>query len=276
MLYYTSPKYINYSPASSSTTNYLCFTGNLFWQRNCSYDDVNYNMWDINGNYCGGINYPITELGCNSTDNATSRSYGNRNYNKGWNILKLKLSIGNKYWNGSYWTTTECTFWIPYHKENVVTDDETLVWTGWNKPVTNHNYTYMVNKDAFVIPINQSDYLYGKLKLQVYMPYIPWDNQLYTDGGYLKVNYLKIPPVVFMKDFGLTLCSSDNSEKWYNVFEDEKEDELIYSNTISSSNVTEMDDLELKINTFNELMPIAKSYIIQPSFSQYGISSGYD
>jgi hypothetical protein len=55
-----------------------------------------------------------------------------------------------------------------------------------------------------------------------------------------------------MKNFGITLCSTDNSNKWYNVFEDEESDDVIYSNTINGSNVTEMDDLELKINTYND------------------------
>lgn len=181
-------------------------------------------------------------------------------------MLKLKLSIGNKYWNGSQWTTTESTCFIPYHKDNVVTDDECLIWTGWNKPVTNHNYTYKVNKDAFVIPINKEDNLQGYLHLEVYMPKIPWNNQLYRENNYLRINYNNIPPVIFMKDFGLTLCSTDNSEKWYDVFEDDEEDDdIIYSNPIDSNNVTDMDDLELKINTYNSQKPIAKSYIIEPS-----------
>ena len=111
------------------------------------------------------MNYPITEVGCHSTDNAKTRRKSDSSYNKGWNTLKVKLSIGNKYWSGSYWTSSETTFWIPYHKEEVVSDDECLIWTGWNKPVTNHNYTYKVNKDAFVIPITNSDALCGKLRI---------------------------------------------------------------------------------------------------------------
>lgn len=268
VLIYNSPKYVNYSPAESDKTSYLCFTGNLLYQRECNYDKVHYNVWTINEdtNYCDGINTPLTEFGCSGTDNAYSRRKGDADYNKGWNMLKLKLSIGNKYWNGSQWTTTESTCFIPYHKDNVVTDDECLIWTGWNKPVTNHNYTYKVNKDAFVIPINKEDNLQGYLHLEVYMPKIPWNNQLYRENNYLKINYNNIPPVIFMKDFGLTLCSTDNSEKWYDVFEDDEEDDdIIYSNPIDSNNVTDMDDLELKINTYNSQKPIAKSYIIEPS-----------
>lgn len=268
VLIYNSPKYVNYSPAESDKTSYLCFTGNLLYQRECKYDKVHYNVWTINEdtNYCDGINTPLTEFGCSGTDNAYSRRKGDADYNKGWNMLKLKLSIGNKYWNGSQWTTTESTCFIPYHKDNVVTDDECLIWTGWNKPVTNHNYTYKVNKDAFVIPINKEDNLQGYLHLEVYMPKIPWNNQLYRENNYLRINYNNIPPVIFMKDFGLTLCSTDNSEKWYDVFEDDEEDDdIIYSNPIDSNNVTDMDDLELKINTYNSQKPIAKSYIIEPS-----------
>lgn len=197
VLIYDSPRYVNYTPVEFLRTSYLCFTGNLLYQRDHKYDKVNYNLWTFNEdtNYCGGANSPITEFGCNSTDNAYSRRKGDADYNKGWNCLKLKLSIGNKYWNGSQWTTTESTFFIPYHKENVVSDDECLVWTGWNKPVTNHNYTYKVNKDAFVIPINKDDNLQGYLHLEVYIPKIPWDNQLYRENNYLRINYNKIPPV---------------------------------------------------------------------------------
>lgn len=189
VLIYNSPKYVNYSPAESDKTSYLCFTGNLLYQRECNYDKVHYNVWTINEdtNYCDGINTPLTEFGCSGTDNAYSRRKGDADYNKGWNMLKLKLSIGNKYWNGRQWTTTESTCFIPYHKDNVVTDDECLIWTGWNKPVTNHNYTYKVNKDAFVIPINKEDNLQGYLRLEVYMPKIPWNNQLYRENNYLRM-----------------------------------------------------------------------------------------
>jgi len=81
VLSYTSPQYINYSPASSNTTSYLCFTGNLFWQRKCSYDDVNYNVWDVENTYCGGCNYPLTEVGCHSTDDAYTRNNTDASYN---------------------------------------------------------------------------------------------------------------------------------------------------------------------------------------------------
>lgn len=269
VLIYNSPQLINYSPAEYSRTSYLCFTGNLFFQRQCSYDKVDYNkIWNVNEdtNDCDGYAFPITEIGCNSTDNAYSRNKDDADYNKGWNCLKLKLSIGNKYWDGNQWTTYESTFFIPYHKENVVSDEECLVWTGWNKPVTNHNYTYKVNKDAFVIPINRDDNLYGYLNLEVYMPKIPWDKQLYRENNYLKIDYNKIPPVIFMKDFGLSLCTPSIQEQWYTVFDnDEEDDDIIYSNTIDGNNVTDMDDLKLKINTYNHQKPIAKSYIIEPS-----------
>jgi len=79
-----------------------------------------------------------------------------------------------------------------------------------------------------------------------------------------------------MKDFGLTLCSTDNSEKWYNVFKNEEEKDVIYNNTINSNNVKEMDDLELKVNTYNDLKPIAKSYIIQPYYTNNGITNGFE
>lgn len=277
VLYYYGDKFVNYSPADSNQTSYLCFTGDIWWQRNCSHDDVNYHMWSVDGTKIQAFNYPISMVGANGEDWAYSRRIGDSGYNTGWRMLKVRLKIGDKYWNGSYWTTSSSTFWIPYHKTNVVTDEEALVWEGWNKPVTNHNYTYKVGKDAFVIPITSSDRLYGKMEIQVWMPKIPWSNQLYSDGGYLKVNYEQCPPVIFMKNFGFTLCTVDKSQKWYTAdLEKEQtgsDDDIIYKNTINSQNITDMDDLTLKINTWNSKKPIAKSYLCDKTYYNSGSMS---
>jgi len=66
--------------------------------------------------------------------NKFTRSSSDTDYNKGWPMLRAKLQIGDYYWNGSDWTTTDTTFWINYHKENKSVssgEDELLSYGAW-------------------------------------------------------------------------------------------------------------------------------------------------
>jgi hypothetical protein len=92
------------------------------------------------------------------------------------------------------------------------------------------------------------------------------------------INYEKTPPVIFMKNLSLELLSADNNrEQWYRDFSDidKKDDDIIYSNEINNQNVTEFDDLTLKINTYNSQEPISQSYIVEPSQYEYTSNDYY-
>lgn len=278
VLKYWGDKEIEFSPADSSTTNYIAVTGDLLWQQNCTYDDVNYNLWtaDTTNRYFGGILAPIKELGASQThtsDNYYSRAYWDEGYNTGWDMLKIKLKIGDKYWNGTEWTTDDSSAWIPYHQENVVRNSEKLVWSDFNKPVTNHNYTYMIGKDAYVIPITKEDGLFGRVYVEIYMPRIPYSGWVIPPSPiYMQVDYTKTPPAILMRNFSMELVSASNdTEHWYLDFSGEKtgsnasNEEIKYSNTVAGNNVKDFDDLSLKINTYNDKLPNSQSYIIEPT-----------
>ena len=272
VLKYWGKKDVEFSPADENTTNYIAFTGDLLFQQDCTYDKVKYTLWheDENKRYFGGILSPIRDLGASGTHKCQGceRKPGTSGYNTGWDMLKLKIKIGEKYWSGKYWTTTEATCWIPYHKENVVSENETLIWSDFNKPVTNHNYTYSIGKDAFLIPITKDDALFGKVYIEVYMPRIPWSDNIFVyDPLNLILNYHATPPVILMKNFTMELVSSSNDhDHWYMDFtsEDKEEDEIKYSNTVTGNNVKDFDDLTLKINTFNDKIKNSQSYVIEP------------
>ena len=57
---------------------------------------------------------PVDEYGY-SKHIMVSRPGTHADYNKGWECLKLEVSCGDKYFNGSSWTTTPSTFWINFH-----------------------------------------------------------------------------------------------------------------------------------------------------------------
>lgn len=278
VLKYRGNKIINFSPANNySYNNYLLFTGNILWQRNCNYDDVNYWIWNRSmqedQHQYDGTWIPIKEHGAHDTDDAHlfRRNKNDNEYNTGWPMLKIKLKIGNKYWNGTTWTTTESTAWINYHRKNVKTEDETIIWSDFNKPVTNYDFNKGIDSEGYIIPIKLSDSLLGKISLDIYMPLIPWsDGLIYTSDGKNLIDYKKTPPIIFMENLSMKLISSSSSTIW-DMLRDpaqaDDDDDIIYSNTINSNNITEFDDLELKINTYNKKKPIGLSYVLDPAIT---------
>lgn len=284
VLKYRGTKNISFTPPYSGSVNYIVITGDILWQQNCRYDDVNYHLWTVDEeNHKYGCSlFMIKDAGAHDTHvcSGCSANPGSTGYNTGWPMLKIKLQIGDKYWNGSSWTTTESTFWLNYHKENVVSDTETLIWSDFNKPVTNHNYTDNIGKEGFAIPITYDTNIYGKVNIDIYMPRIPWSNNvIYGSGHYydpdtheiiytgnVRINYQLTPPVIFMKNLSFELINSpSDTEHWYMDFSnvDDEEDDIIYSNTINNNNVEEFDDLELKVNTYNEKEKLSFSYVVE-------------
>ena len=278
VLEYRSDTTINYSPANNQKKNYICFTGDLLWQKAGNYGEgfkYNHSIFVKNTNYKEYLTFPLVDAGySDSSVLIGSRSTSDGNYNKGWSSLKCRLQIGNKYWNGGSWTTVESDFWIPYHKKNVSGDDETLEYYVWNKPVTNHTFESGINEDCFAIPITETDKVYGKLIFQIYNPMTHYmgGNAIYNDNGYLKFNIGQCIPVIFMQNLSLSFKSANNYGEdgiiWsYEIENKEDEDDIIYSNTINSSNVLEFDELSLKVATYNSKKPISKSYILDTDYN---------
>lgn len=283
---YTSNEYLHYSSPLGDITNYIIFKGDLFYQRN--HKDGDYRNFIWSNTHIGTASMGMWTYGeaYNKEDDAEKRSSGDALYNDGWKMLKAKMSIGDsnqrKWWSGYSWVSYETTFWVSYHKEHAVDGkEEKLVWQGWNVPVTNFTYKDMIDEDnAIAIPIKSSDSLHGYLTFEMYMPKIPWDNHdygagtkdlgrktLYNDAyGYLRMEYRKTPPIIWMKNFGLTLKSVNTEKPFLHVVEKGGDEDIIYTKSINSKNIIDMDELELKINCFNEKKPIAKSYITVPTY----------
>ena len=291
---YVGDKDIEFSPSDASITNYLAFTGDILWQKNGIYNEVEYELWNVDttNHIYSGMCVPIRDTGATRTKlcYGCTHGSGDPNRNKGWDMLKIKLKIGDKYWNGSSWTTTESTAWIPYTDGTVAgNNSEHLYWNAWEKPVTNYDYTYKIGKDAYVIPITKADGLHGKIVFEMYMPRIPYSDD--QGGPFYGNDYTKVyfnfrhftPPVIFMRKFGLELLSADSdTTKWYlpasvmkEKAKEESNDEVSYSNTISTSNVLEFSDISFKINTYNSKKPIADSYIIEGDTSVYHTQGFY-
>ena len=74
-----------------------------------------------------------------------------------------------------------------------------------------------------------------------------------------------------MQNLSLSFISTNNYGEdgiiWIDEIENkEDDDDIIYSNTINSSNVLEFDELSLKVATYNSKKPISKSYILDTDY----------
>lgn len=257
---------------------YQCY---IYWKESKK-KAYSYNCWkDANGNNYNVL-FPDDVLGFDKAPVAFSRQYGNSDFNKGWTMLKLQISIGDKYWNGTSWQTGECTFELNFHKDmidvsNPIGDheDETFNLYSWMKPVYNTDPAMNIdNKNRYVLPITPEDNLFGKLKVVVFTPYIHtsadelFDHGIETHGSWgggsttywvKEMRIDRLPQHIFMKDLEVTYVYSTEdvgSDK------EEDDDDIVYTNVINESYVEEFDDIELKINTQRDNKPQSRSYLL--------------
>ena len=257
---------------------YQCY---IYWKESKK-KAYSYNCWkDSEGNNYNTL-FPVDLMGFDKAPVAFSRQYGNSDFNKGWTMLKLQVSVGDKYWNGTSWQTGECTFEINFHKDMIDVsnpngdhEDETFNLYSWMKPVYNTDPAMNIdNKNRYVLTITPEDNLFGKLKVVVFTPYIHtsadelFDHGIETHGtwgGGSTTYWVKdmridrLPQHIFMKDLEVTYVYSTEdvgSDK------EEDDDDIVYTNVINESYVEEFDEIELKINTQRDNKPQSRSYLL--------------
>lgn len=297
VLEYTVPEEVMFKP--SSGTSWITISGELYYQ----YNDAKYgkkdrntlNIIDTTNKYI--YTYPVDK--CSDIDAeeqpATTREWDDdhtkypewpaRYYSQyyyllgefgtGYKMWKMKVQLGDKYWNGTQWTSTDSTFYLSYNNDPTGEDKEYLPAFDWCHLVPNTTYQDNVGKDAYCIPIAANDAnapAGGQLKITVYTPsFFPkevLDFLTACIGGgvdvtnYITCNWYDIPPCIYCKDFEIGYVYTDTSA-WYSQHNSNKSNskDVLYTNVINDNYVNEFDTLELKINTQQKDKPISRSYI---------------
>ena len=216
-----------------------------------------------------------------------------------YKLWKFKVQVGDKYWNGSSWTTTESTFYIPYWNSPDNDEDSRFVpafkWMSM-KPST--DYRSKVGEDCYAIPIRYNygnDPTFGKVHITVYTPLVYpkiafelLDNintsavvpppAGSTGGGNQtidissNINKVKnphwsdLPICIYAKDFEIGYVYTDTSA-WYSQHKanETSSNDIVYTATINENNVSTFDSLQLKINTEHKDKPISRSYVTNSS-----------
>lgn len=272
VLEFTSNESLRYSP--NSGTSYITFNSSLWYQtqnvENNTFtliDTTNYTYvtTPLDGIYDkNDVRYKKVYMDWESswmTDTVAyspSRTSTDENYGKGWPLLKMKLQIGNKYWNGSIWTSSESTFYLNFNNSPQNQENEQVLMYSWLKTVSNHTFEDKINKDCYAIPITQSDNISGKLKLTIYNP--QQINEMFKDVVSF-IPWTDLFPVIFMKDFEMNYVYTDNTSWWLN--DENEESDLVYTNMIYTGFNREYDEnIECRINSYTDSVPISKSFVM--------------
>lgn len=184
------------------------------------------------------------------------------NYGNGWQLLRVGVKVGDKYWNGTQWTTTQSTFYLNFtseYKEKKTVYDAFQYLT-WMNCVSNSDYEDKVGKEGYCIPINPSDAVKGTVEIYLYTPrMIPADGYN-SSWGNDEINWYALGPIIFMKDLKIDYVYTDTKE-WY-LNEDLENDDVKYKNDATKDNYKYEKEETLKIQSWQKDRPIAKSYPI--------------
>lgn len=282
VLEYTSDIPVKWCPESG--TSWITIKGDLWYQCNVSNDEGScwivdaskqtYSTlpWDglgHQGPYVPWVSTAMSNEGEFYTDgrNSTRMWMAERDktmtaYGKGFPMLKCSLQIGDYYWDADYqgWTIQPATFYINYNNNPSGDTKETFACMQWQTIAPNHTYEDKIGENCWAIPIKESVDGYkvtGKLKFTLYTPsqlgplYDRWNHG---------TNWQVLFPVIYMKGFELNYVYTDD-ERWWQLSE-EKDDDIVYSNTVSAGFNREHDAVEFKVNSYSDGVPISRSFVL--------------
>lgn len=213
---------------------------------------------DVSGYYC-----QISADGSPSTTLQIMHQQGHPNY--GWNLMKFKVQIGDKYWDGKEWTTTDSTFYVRFTCDIANTDSgdptDSFGYLKWMNIITNTTYQDKVGTDGYAIPIRPDDCVCGKIKLTLYTPRMfPTNYLLNNTYRDLVLDWFERGPIVYMKDFKVDYVYTDETEWW--LYQDDNREDVKYSNDVTKQRYVYEKEIACKINSWQEGNPIAKSFPI--------------
>lgn len=207
--------------------------------------------------------YTMSFTGTTSGYTVTAERDSSSSYfGRGWQMLKLKLKIGDKYWNGSQWTTTDSTFYMNFSKRYTNkqgVEYDAARYYEWMDAISNTDYTTKVGADGYCIPIKKEDAVCGQLELTVYMPMMMPRDLFFPADRAQVLQWYDLCPIVYMKDFMVDYVYTDDTE-WY-LNEEPLTDDLKYENDTKDLYVYEK-NIDMKVNTWQRQRPISKSYPI--------------
>lgn len=194
------------------------------------------------------------------------RKENDPDYGKGFQMWKMRLQIGDKYWTGTGWSTLESDFYISFNNSPDNENDEYIPAFQWMSIAGNTTFKDQVGEDCYAIPIDSesvTDPNSGPLKLTVYTPRlypVELADEYLLFFQNLPIGFGMFGPCIYAKDFELGYVYTDTNV-WYKNHDDNNKADKVYIGNIDENFVQTFDRLEFKLNTANKDKPISKSYV---------------
>lgn len=176
--------------------------------------------------------------------------------------ILCKLEFNGQYWNGLTWQAAPCTFQLPYMTSEDIADqkkrkaDATMFK---ELPIRSTvSWRIGTSDKGYAIKLPNTEVIAGTPKLTVYKPVDP--NYHSTKSGDNKGRHYP-HYVVLLKDFSVKAIIGDPT------FSGKNETDTKYTNIINDTYVNEMDDINFKINTWDNK---------KPNFSSVGYKNTMD
>lgn len=184
---------------------------------------------------------------------------------------KLQLKVGNKYYNGTNWTTEESTF---IASRTFKKSDELFYNAGTLKNYNTYEMNLQDTSEGYAIPIDEN--LFGELELTVYAP-TNFGQSAHIEGSpdgkdepeYVKLVTELVTGAVCISD--LKLSYTNRKLNGNGVFEGNSQSDIKICSIIDTDNVMDYGDITLTVNTYSSLQP-SYSYAIDmsnPDFYEY-------
>lgn len=271
VLEYNISETIQWKPSTGKS--WITINGELFYQGRCTYTENKKTkvLTIINTDEGWYATAPIDKSMDNMPEGIlvggwrAQRLESDPNYGLGFKMWKMKLQIGDKYWDGDKWTSTESTFYLSYNNDPDNESNEYLPAFTWLKPVSNTTFKDQVGEDCYAIPIAADDNAaptFGPLKLTIYLPRIlPVELQSFYENFISYIAFSEeCAPVIYCKDFELGYVYTDTSV-WWNNHSDTNDTDKVYIGYIDDNYTKNFDNVEFKLNTSIKDKPISRSYV---------------
>lgn len=186
-------------------------------------------------------------VACNIPEITYPENFGNIDITQGkyhikdFNQTKLQcsLNIGNKWWNGTQWQSTQCKFPL-YFGSEVGDEDEKRADGIYFKEIkirNTVNWRNGIDEQGYCIKLPNDEVMSGNAVFKIYSP----TDYEFANSSINHKNYR-----VFLKDFEIKALIGDPS------FTDDKEKETIYTIEIDEEYVNNFSEKSFKIVTYDD------------------------
>ena len=160
--------------------------------------------------------------------------------------LNFKLKIGDKYWNGNQWTTTNSTFRVVVER----TSDDIDVWNTELNVLNNVSWDLFVNESGYKIPLSGVT-LSDTIEFEVLRPGYQF---MYNTGNSNFIAYYHYNAYCWLSKLSVKVVQAG--------FEGEEENDIIYENVLNDDAVNELSDITVKLTTYTDMSKASYSTVI--------------